>query len=58
MAFTVHTNIYVVGGLVVKSCRYENNYAVWIGGGGSGGSGEYDCVHHTASCPFSMVIYA
>ena len=31
---------------------------MWIGGGGNGGSGEYDCVHHTASCTFSMVIYA
>ena len=33
---------------MVKSCREENNYAVWIGGGGSGGSGEYDCAHQTA----------
>ena len=25
----------------MESCRKEKTYAVWIGGGGSGGSGEY-----------------
>ena len=26
----------------------EKTDDVWIGGGGSGGSGEYDCAHQTA----------
>ena len=32
----------------MESCRKEKTYAVWIGGGGSGGSAEYDCAHQTA----------
>ena len=58
MAFTVHTNIICCGWFGGEIMQIGKNYAVWIGGGGSGGSGEYDCVNHTASCPFSMVIYA